>query len=161
MGLGLGPRYRCACQKAKLTRSEVVSESLENNVTLVSVLCCIELLPHKGSHNSLLCVESGASQMAQLVKNRLQCQRSQFDSWVGKIQERRNLVNKTLLKISVPNPFSVTPGLRMQRERCVKEAANNLFSCGDQSLSPASGPCHWCINGAVKFHTHCLRAFNC
>ena len=128
LGLGLGPRYRCACQKAKLTLSEAVSESLESNVALVSALCCTELLSHKGSHNSLLCVEFGASQMGHLVKNHLQCRRPQFDSWVGKIQERRNLVNKTLLKISVPNPSSVTPKLRVQREHCVKEPANHLFS---------------------------------
>ena len=37
--------------------------------------------------------------MAQLVKNRLQCQRSQFDSWVGKIRKQR--LNNVLLVVQL------------------------------------------------------------
>ena len=33
--------------------------------------------------------ENGASLIAQLVKNPLQCRRPQFDSWVGRIHWRR------------------------------------------------------------------------
>lgn len=133
----------------------------ESNVALVSALCCIELLSHKGSHNSLLCVEFGASQMGHL--QRILCNAgdpSLIPGSGGKPGEKE-FINKTLPKISVPNPSSVTPRLQRQRSAVLK---NLQTICSLKEIShypPAFGPCTGCMNGAVKFHIDCLRAFSC